>query len=169
MSLGGGIPNSVIRRGYTSHYYLEEVHVVTVLCGGVHFTVLSPPRVRLLVPAVFQSFLVSSFCLPALSPIFHFKNSFHDTPVFSSLLATDFCPTGHSSVFVCITARFYMALLLLSVVAFRPSVFAVRCAPRRGRMGSWGSNTLPRPGLLDGWLGWPDPVNRLAMLCPNFD
>ena len=26
--------------GYTSQYYLEEVHVVTVLCGGVHFTVL---------------------------------------------------------------------------------------------------------------------------------
>ena len=32
-----------------------------------------------------------------------------------------------------------------------------------------GSNTLLRPGLpLDGWLGWPDPINRLVMLCPNF-
>ena len=33
-----------------------------------------------------------------------------------------------------------------------------------------GSNTLLRPGLLlDGWLGWPDPINRLVVLCPNFD
>ena len=125
MSLGGSIPNSVIRRGYTSHYCLEEVHVVTVLCGGVHFTVLSPPRVRLLVPAVFYSFLASSFCLPDLSPIFYFKNSFHDTPVFSSLLAADFCLTSHSPAVVCITALLYVVLILLSAVTFRPSVFAV--------------------------------------------
>ena len=32
------------------------------------------------------------------------------------------------------------------------------------------SNTLLRPGLLlDGWLGWPNPINRLVVLCPNFD
>ena len=33
-----------------------------------------------------------------------------------------------------------------------------------------GSNMLLRPRLpLDGWLGWPDPINRLVVLCPNFD
>ena len=32
------------------------------------------------------------------------------------------------------------------------------------------SNTLLRPGpLLDGWLGWPDPITRLVVLCPNFE
>ena len=45
-----------------------------------------------------------------------------------------------------------------------------------GRMGSWwlrspmGSNALLQPGLpLDRWLGWPDPINQLVVLCPNFD
>ena len=63
-----------------------------------------PPRSRLLVPGVFKtklllsfhSFLVSSFCLPALSPIFHSKSYPHDASVFS-----------HSPVFVCITALLY--------------------------------------------------------------
>ena len=31
-----------------------------------------------------------------------------------------------------------------------------------------GANTSLWPGLLlDGWLGWPDPINRLFMLSPN--
>ena len=48
----------------------------------VHKASQEPPRSRLLVPGAlktklllsFHSFLVSSFCLPALSPIFHSKN-----------------------------------------------------------------------------------------------
>ena len=33
---------------------------------------------------------------------------------------------------------------------------------------SVGTNTSLRPGLLlDGWLGWPDPINRLVVLSPN--
>ena len=84
--------------------------------------------------------------------------------------------TNHSPVFICITALLHVVLLPLFAVTFRPSVFAVRCIPCRGRMGScWlrspvGSNTLLRPGLpLDGWLRWPDPINRLVVVCPNFD
>ena len=34
---------------------------------------------------------------------------------------------------------------------------------------SVGSNTVLWPGLLqDGWLGRPDPINQLVVLCPNF-
>ena len=51
----------------------------------------------------FLSLLASSFCLPALSPIFHSK-TLHDTSVFSSLLVADFYLTGHSPVFVYNTA-----------------------------------------------------------------
>ena len=34
-------------------------------------------------------------------------------PVFSSLLTADFCQTGHSPVFICITTLLYMVLLAL--------------------------------------------------------
>ena len=72
--------------------------------GGVWTKLLHP----------FHSFLVSSFCLPALSPIFHSKNFPHDASVFSSLLAADLCRLpNHSPVFVCITAL-YIILLSLS-------------------------------------------------------
>ena len=72
-----------------------------------------PPRSRLLVPGVFKtklllsfhSFLVSSFCLPALSPIFHSKNYPHDASVFS--YPHDASVFSHSPVFVCITALLY--------------------------------------------------------------
>ena len=34
---------------------------------------------------------------------------------------------------------------------------------------SVGANTSLWPGLLlDGWLGWPDPINRLVVFSPNF-
>ena len=61
-------------------------------------------------------------------------------------------------------------LLFLSVVYYWPSVFAVRCIPCRGRMGSWrlrsligcglsDTNTSLWPGLpLDGWLLWPTSI-----------
>ena len=173
MSLGGGIPLSVIWRGYTSHYYLEEVHVFTVLCGGVHFTVLSPLRVRLLVLAVFKVSCSTPFThflrLVSVYRLFYryfISKTLSTIPLFSApFLQLIFCLTGHSPVFVCITARLYMVLLFLSAVAFRPSAFAVG--------GGWdlgGSTTLPRPGfLLDGCLGWPDPVNRLVVFCLNLD
>ena len=45
--------------------------------GGIQTKLLHP----------FHSFLVSSFCRQALSPIFHSKTSPHDASVFSSLLA----------------------------------------------------------------------------------
>ena len=53
----------------------------------------APPRSRLLEPGVFKtkllhpfhSFLVSSFCLPALSPIFHSK-TLPTMPLFSAIL-----------------------------------------------------------------------------------
>ena len=72
------------------------------------FTFLSEPvsraggvQTKLLHP--FHSFLVSSFCLPAISPIFHCKNSPHNAFVFGSLLAADLCLPIHSPVFICIT------------------------------------------------------------------
>ena len=56
---------------------------------------------------------MSSFCLPALSTIFHSKNSLHDTSVFSSLLTAYFYLTGHSPVFIYNTALLYIVLLAL--------------------------------------------------------
>ena len=58
----------------------------------------------------FLSLLASSFCLPALSPIFHSK-TLHDPSVFSSLLVADFYLTGHSPVFIYNTALHYVILL----------------------------------------------------------
>ena len=75
---------------------------------------------RFLAPGVFKpscstpfTLLTSSFCLLVLSTTFHSKNSLHVTSVLSSLLAADFCLTGHSPVFVCITALLYIVLLAL--------------------------------------------------------
>ena len=61
----------------------------------------------------FHSFLTSSFCLPALSTMFHSKKTLYDTSVFSSLLAADFCLTGHYPVFSCTTTVLYIVLLAL--------------------------------------------------------
>ena len=72
--------------------------------GGVQTKLLHP----------FHSFLVSSFCLPALSPTFHSKKCPHDASVFSSLPAADLCLPSHSPVFVCITALLYIVHLSLS-------------------------------------------------------
>ena len=60
-----------------------------------------------------HSFLASGFCLLVLSTIFHSKTSHNDVSVFSFLLAADFCLTGHSHVYVCITALLYIVLLAL--------------------------------------------------------
>ena len=63
----------------------------------------------------FHSFLVSSFCLPAISPIFHCKNSPHNAFVFGSLLAADLCLPSHSPVFICITHLSLSLSVCLSV------------------------------------------------------
>ena len=72
--------------------------------GGVQTKLLHP----------FHSFLVSSFCLPALPPTFHSPKCPHDASVFSSLPAADLCLPSHSPVFVCITALLYIVFLSLS-------------------------------------------------------
>ena len=54
-----------------------------------------------------------SFYLPALSTIFHSKNSLQNTSVFSSLLIAYFYLTGHSPVFIYNTALLYIILLTL--------------------------------------------------------
>ena len=56
---------------------------------------------------------MSSFCLPALSAIFHSKNSLHNTSVFSSLLTAYLYLTGHSPVFIYNTALLYKILVAL--------------------------------------------------------
>ena len=71
--------------------------------GGVYTKLLHP----------FHSCLTSSFCLPALSTIFHSKNSLHNTSVFSSLLTAYFYLTGHSLVFIYNTALLCIVLLAL--------------------------------------------------------
>ena len=45
--------------------------------------------------------------------LYFIPKTLHDASVFSALLAADFCLTGHSPVFVCITALVYIVLLTL--------------------------------------------------------
>ena len=96
------------------------------------------------------------------------------TSVFSSLLTTYFYLTGHSPVSIYNTPLLYIVLALCGHLQTQRVCHALH--PVLGGMGSWwlrspvGSNTLLRPGLpLDGRLGWPDPINWLVVLCPNFD
>ena len=99
----------------------------------------------------------------------------HNTSVFSSLLTAYFYLTGHSPVFIYNTALLHILLLTLCGHLQTQRV----CRALHSVSGEdgilvaespVGSNTLLRPGLpLDRWLGWPDPINRLVVLCPNFD
>ena len=132
-----------------------------------------------LVPPPLHSFVTSSFCLPAISTIFHSKNPLHDASVLSFLLAADFCLTRHSPVFVCNTALLYTVFFCsvrspsdpacLPCAATRvgggwhPSGIVVAEVPREVQHAS-SARTSPRRVL-----GWPDPVSRLVVLCPNFD
>ena len=125
-----------------------------------------PPWNRLLMAGVFHSFLMSSFCLPALSPVFNSqKNYRHHASVFSSFLEADFCLTSLSPVFAYITTLLFipfLSLWSLSDPAHLPC--AVSHVKERRNPGSWGfpmgPNTLLWPGfLLDRWLGWHDSGN----------
>ena len=149
---------------WENSFCLAAFIVVTALffsyMNTTNYSIFSPPWGRLLAPGVFKPNCSTPFTL------FLRLVSLQNTSVFSSLLIAYFYLTGHSPVFIYNTALLYIILLTL----------CVHCIPCRGRMGSWwlrspvGSNTLLRPGLpLDGWLGWPDPINRLVVLCPNFD
>ena len=141
-------------------------------CPHVAYLPRAPSWSRLLHP--FHSFLTSSFGLPVLSTIFHSK-FFSTIPLFySSLLTAYFYLTSHSSVFIYNRTLLYMVLLTLCghlqtqrvcralhPVSGEDGILWLRSPVR--------SNTLLRPGLLlYGWLGWPDPINRLVVLCPNF-
>ena len=107
--------------------------------------------------------------------MFHSKNSLHNNSVFRSLLIADFYLTGHSPAFIYDTALLYIILLTLCCHLQTQRVCRA-LHPVSGEDGILvaevprGVNTLLQPGLpLDGWLGWPDPINRLVVLCPNFD
>ena len=99
--------------------------------------------------------------------LYFIPKTLHDTSVFSCLLAAD-----HSPVFIYNTALLYIVLLApcgrlqtqracraLHPVSREDGILVAE-VPR-------GSNTFLRPGpLLDGWLGWPDPINQLVVLLP---
>ena len=123
----------------------------------------------------FSLFSYISFLSPSPFNYISFKSCLHNTSIFSSLLIAYFYLTGHSPVFIYNTALLYMILLTL---CGHLQTQRVCCAlhPVLGEDGvlvaevPMGSNMLLRPRLpLDGWLGWPDPINRLVVLCPNFD
>ena len=129
---------------------------------------LLPPRSGLLMPGVFKPSCSTPFTLflhlvsiYQSFQLYFIPKTLHDTSIFSSLLTTYFYLTGHSPVSIYNTALLYIVLALCGHL--QTQHFAVRCIPCRGRMGSW------CPGLpLDGWLGWPNPIGRLVVLCPNF-
>ena len=173
-------PPTHLSQLYASIYIQQAIHR--------HITPFSdkPPWSRLLAPGVFKPTCSTPFTVflrldSVYRPfqLYFIPKTLHNTSVFSSLLTAYFYLTGHSPAILLhlsTTQLSFIEFFLLSAVTFRPSVFAVRCIPCRGRMRSWWlrspvtSNTLLRPGFpLDGWLGWPDPINRLVVLCSNFD
>ena len=144
---------------------------------------LTPPWSRLLAPEVFKPSCSTPFTpfLHLVSVYWPFQLYFipktlSTIPPFSAPFLQLISTKPAILLYLSTTQLFFIYFFFLSAVTFRPSMFAVRCIPCRGRMGSWGlrspvgSNTLLRPGfLLDGWLGWPDPINQLVVLCPNFN
>ena len=126
---------------------------------------LTPLWSRLLTPGVFKPSCSTPFTLflslvSVYQPfqLYFIPKTLHNTSVFSSLLTAYFYLTGHSPVFIYNTALLYK--ILVALCGHLPSVFAVRCIPCWGRVGSWwlrspvGSSMLLRPRLpLDGWLG----------------
>ena len=141
-----------------------------------------PPWSLLLLPGVFKPSCSTPFtlflCLVSVYwpfQLYFIPKTLHNTSVFSSLLTAYFYLTGHSPAFIYNTTLLYRVLLALCGHLQTQRVCHA-LHPVLGGMGSWwlrspvGSNTLLRPGLpLDGRLGWPDPINWLVVLCPNFD
>ena len=141
-----------------------------------------PPWSRLLAPGVFKPSCYPPFTLflrlvSVYQPfqLYFIPKTLHNTSVFSSLLTAYLYLTAHSPVFIYNTALLY--IILLTLCGHLQTQRVCRALhPVSGEDGIlWlrspvGSNSLLRPGLpLDGWFGWPDPINRLAALCPNFD
>ena len=143
-------------KGKTSANVASESNTVSILLVDM------PLWSRLLVPGVFKPscstpftlffcFFTSRFCLPALSTMFHSKNSLHNTSIFSFLLIAYFYLTGHSPVFIYNTALLYIILLTLWGHLQTQRVCCVLHPVSGGRMGSWwlrspvGSNTLLQP------------------------
>ena len=142
-----------------------------------------PPRSRLLVPDMFKLSCSIPFTpflrLVSVYQPFHLyfiAKTLSMIPLFSAPFLQLISVKPAILLYLSASQLFFIWFFLLSAVTFRPSMFAMRCIPCWGRMGSWwlrspvGSNMLFWPRLLlDRWLGWPDPINRLVMLCPNFD
>ena len=141
-----------------------------------------PPWGRLLTPRVFKPSCSTPFTIflrlvSIYQPIqlYFIPKTLQNTSVFSSFLIAYFYLTSHSPVFIYNTALYIILLTLCGHLQTQRVCRALH-PMSGGRVGSWwlrspmGSNMLLRPWLpLDGWLGWPDPINRLVMLCPNFD
>ena len=93
-----------------------------------------PPPSQLLIPGVFVYtkllhpfclFLVSGFCLPALSPVFNSKNTLSIMPQFSSpFLHLISVLLAFHQIFIWIATLPFILLHYL----FRPSMFAVCCS-----------------------------------------
>ena len=118
---------------------------------------------------------MSSFYLLALSTIFHSKNS----PQYLRFQLPSYSLFLPNRPLSCIYLQHSSSLYNSSYSLRSPSdPTCLPCAASRvgGRTGTWWlrspmrSNKLLRPGPpLYGWLGWPDPIKRLVVFCPNFD
>ena len=143
---------------------------------------LPPPWSRLLAPGVFKpscsiTFILFFRLISVFRPfqLYFIPKALHNTSVLSSLLAAYFYLTGHSPVFIYNTALLYIILLTLCGHLQTQRV----CRALHAVSGEDGILVAEVPRgvqhassarlLLDGWLGWPEPIIRLAVLCPNFD
>ena len=140
-----------------------------------------PPGSRLLAPGVFKPSCSTPFTLflrliSVYRPfqLYFIPKTLSTIPPFSALFLQLISTLhGHSPVFIYNTALLYIVLLALCGHLQTQRV----CRALHPVSGEDGilvaevprGDTLLRPGLpLDGWLGWPDPINRLVMLSPNF-
>ena len=141
--------------------------------------VTKPPWGRLLALGVFKPSCSTPFTLflHLVSIYWPFQLYFipktcQNTSVFSSLLIAYFYLFP---VFIYNTALLYIILLTLCshlqtqcvCRALHPVLgedgILVAEVPRGVQRASSARTSL------DGWLGWPDPINRLVVFCPNFD
>ena len=121
----------------------------------------------------FHSFLTCSFCLLTLSTIFHSKNS----PQYLRFQLPSYSLFLPNRPFSCIYLQHNSSSYTSYSLRSPSDPACLSCAASRvgggWDPGGWGPPTSAprlRPRLpLDGWLGWPDPINRLVVLCLNFD
>ena len=138
----------------------------------------SASSARVFVPSCSTCFTLFLHLVSVYQPfqLYFIPKTLSTIPPFSApFLQAYFYLTGQSRVFMYNTTLLYMVLLALCGHLQTQRVHRA-LHPVSGEDGILVAE-VPRGVqhassarlLLDGWLGWPEPIIRLAVLCPNFD